>query len=402
VDIDKIRRENFRLALQDDSSPRHQQFYSPNSSGKRASGGGGAANSNATNNPSSATNTLSVNPIITPTQQSLSSMNLNSSMGSYKRGGILRHVPSAEVMETLSRMRAETRWQRLEDDSAHSPTSSYLVLTPQRPFYMLWATKRFTSLLGYLVHDLIAYEFSVLFGPHVQAVQRVENALEEVATSQGLKAPQHMVLSLPRRDGHEAMVSLHVFPVFEGQHSTPASSAFIPRLPNISSMSQALVTPSSPPQNPLLQQLTPQKVVAGAETDVAPNPMTRAKDSGSDDSSSAVYATPSGPSSTQPPTDVSMSVCSDSTTDETPFADTDTHAHILRSVLSESRVTTPQSHTPMSAVNGSNKFHNASSHNTNNNNAKDTGKYYHGANNNGHGTDRKVAYLVLHFSTPRE
>lgn len=35
---------------------------------------------------------------------------------------------------------------------------AYLVLTPVRPFYMLWATRKWTQLTGYLVNDVIAYD----------------------------------------------------------------------------------------------------------------------------------------------------------------------------------------------------------------------------------------------------
>ena len=118
-------------------------------------------------------------------------------------------------METLSRMQSEPRWAKLEQDSMSHATCSYLVLTAQSPFFMLWASRRWTQLTGYLVNDIIAYEVAALFGVHTQNAARVESLCEVVVNSQGARSPQHTVLSIPRRDGLEALVSLHVFPVFE-------------------------------------------------------------------------------------------------------------------------------------------------------------------------------------------
>ena len=56
-------------------------------------------------------------------------------------------------------MKSEPNWSKLEDEGA------YLVLTPLRPFYMLWATRKWTQLTGYLVNDVIAYDICTLLGP---------------------------------------------------------------------------------------------------------------------------------------------------------------------------------------------------------------------------------------------
>ena len=56
-----------------------------------------------------------------------------------------RKPPSAEVIASLLLMQSEPRWSKLEDEGA------YLVLTPLRPFYMLWATKKWTQLMGKFV-----------------------------------------------------------------------------------------------------------------------------------------------------------------------------------------------------------------------------------------------------------
>ena len=56
-------------------------------------------------------------------------------------------------------MQSEPRWSKLEDEGA------YLVLTPLRPFYMLWATKKWTQLMGtcvcfvLFVNNCVVYTF---------------------------------------------------------------------------------------------------------------------------------------------------------------------------------------------------------------------------------------------------
>jgi len=52
-------------------------------------------------------------------------------------------------------MRNEPKWTGLDEDGA------YLVLSPSGPFLVLWATKRWTQLTGYLVNDVIG-QFSAV------------------------------------------------------------------------------------------------------------------------------------------------------------------------------------------------------------------------------------------------
>ncbi len=217
IDIEKIQKENFRLALQEDSSPRNPMI----------SGVSGSQRSSMKKSTSSKMfSPFSSSP--TPT----TSMKRNSS--------IIRHVPSAEVMETLSLMKAEAKWSKLEDESSNTPTGSYLVVTATRPFYMLWATKRWTQLMGYLVNDIIAYELSVLFGPHMQTIMKVENMLDLIVNSNGNIGPLHIVLPLPRRDGKEAMISLHMFPVYESfGHGGPSSVSSTPSTTSAASYVQS-------------------------------------------------------------------------------------------------------------------------------------------------------------------
>ena len=63
---------------------------------------------------------------------------------------IHRTPPSAEVIASLLLMRSESGWSKLEDEGA------YLVVTPLRPFFMLWATRKWTQLTGmpFLFHLL--------------------------------------------------------------------------------------------------------------------------------------------------------------------------------------------------------------------------------------------------------
>jgi hypothetical protein len=70
-----------------------------------------------------------------------------------------RKPPSPEVIASLLLMKSEPCWSKLEDEGA------YLVLTPLRPFFMLWATRKWTQLTGYLVNDVIASDICTLLGP---------------------------------------------------------------------------------------------------------------------------------------------------------------------------------------------------------------------------------------------
>jgi hypothetical protein len=53
------------------------------------------------------------------------------------------------LIAALSVMRSEPKWTGLDDDGAS------LVLSPSGPFLVLWATKRWTQLTGYLVNDVL-------------------------------------------------------------------------------------------------------------------------------------------------------------------------------------------------------------------------------------------------------
>lgn len=90
----------------------------------------------------------------------------NSAIISRSNGGILmghthsRAPPSPAVMATLSVMQSELNWSNLEEEG-----SAYLVVTSASPYFILWSTKKFTQLTGFLVNDVIAYDFDILSGP---------------------------------------------------------------------------------------------------------------------------------------------------------------------------------------------------------------------------------------------
>lgn len=201
VDFDKINAENLRLSVLQENTQSNQ--------------GNGAYSGK-------------ISQLLSSPFHNSEKGGLGSSSGSSRRNQmILRHVPSPEVMETLSLMKSESKWAKLEDESTFSTTNSnvhsnaYLVVTAQRPYFMLWATKKWSQMMGYLVNDIIAYELSVVFGPQTQNIKKLESLLDAVNEGN----PQHMVLPIRRRDGKEFLVSLHMFPIFDsGSMSSEASS----------------------------------------------------------------------------------------------------------------------------------------------------------------------------------
>jgi hypothetical protein len=89
------------------------------------------------------------------------------------------------VIASLLLMKSEPAWSKLEDEGA------YLVLTPLRPFFMLWATRKWTQLTGYLVNDVIAYDICTLLGPKAD-----HSAFEEALEAAGSAGKaQHIMVS---------------------------------------------------------------------------------------------------------------------------------------------------------------------------------------------------------------
>ena len=153
-----------------------------------------------------------------------------------------RKPPSPEVIASLLLMKSEARWSKLEDEGA------YLVLTPLRPFYMLWATRKWTQLTGFLVNDVIAYDICTLLGPKadhfafeecletVGAYGRTEHIMVGAVLLCVLYSIVYLIYALIlhmlllvlctqttiyRRDGKPLQLSVHMFPVFD---SSPGSS----------------------------------------------------------------------------------------------------------------------------------------------------------------------------------
>jgi hypothetical protein len=70
-----------------------------------------------------------------------------------------RKAPSPTLMNALSVMKNEYRWAKLEEQGA------YLITSPEPPFIILWATKKWTQLTGYVLNDILAEDISILSGP---------------------------------------------------------------------------------------------------------------------------------------------------------------------------------------------------------------------------------------------
>lgn len=129
-------------------------------------------------------------------------------------------MPSPELMETLNVLKGESNWGKLED-----LTDSYLVITPEAPYYMLWATRKWSQLLGYFINDILAQEISSLFqGPNVLFEKILTSILPKVTMGQ----VDHLMTPIYRRDGKELLVSIHFFPVYDSTRSDFFEEGLLP------------------------------------------------------------------------------------------------------------------------------------------------------------------------------
>lgn len=115
-----------------------------------------------------------------------------------------RNPPNAELIKELRKIQGEPQLRMLEDQGA------LLLLSPLSPYYMLWATRNWTQLTGYLVNDVVAYDINLLFGPQTDD-QKIQHLLSLLHFGE----PQHLMMNIYRRDGQLLEVSAHLFPIFD-------------------------------------------------------------------------------------------------------------------------------------------------------------------------------------------
>ena len=113
-----------------------------------------------------------------------------------------RNAPSRELIEAVSAMKAEVQWSKLEDDGA------YVIITPIAPYYMLWATKRWTQVMGYFVNDLLGLDISLLFGPKTD-VMALLSLLSTMITGHSL----HIMVRIILFSDIAPLLHIHLFRV---------------------------------------------------------------------------------------------------------------------------------------------------------------------------------------------
>jgi hypothetical protein len=193
INYDQLHDESLKKAFT-------QQFLSTSSSGGMMPGSGGAVNTKPGANNHLLHSELNISP------------RFNSS---YLTNSFGKITPSKELIESVNAMKLDKNWSKLEGDG------SYIVLSPYQPFYMVWATKKWTQSMGYFIHDLLGVEISLLYGPKTD-VMGILRSFERVMYGQ----PQHLMCPLYRRDGRELLFSLNFYPVFDSSGLERKPSTF--------------------------------------------------------------------------------------------------------------------------------------------------------------------------------
>lgn len=98
----------------------------------------------------------------------------------------VRPPPSSALIDSLMQMQRESRWQRFEDFC-----EGVLVLTPEPPYCILWATKKWTLLTGYLLNEVLALDVDVLTGARTDK-RRLRGCFDVAKTGQ----VAHIVVSV--------------------------------------------------------------------------------------------------------------------------------------------------------------------------------------------------------------
>lgn len=121
-----------------------------------------------------------------------------------------RHPPTAAMLSALLPMQLERRWMRLEEEGA------FVIISAEAPFYILWATKKWSKLTGYLINEVLSFHISLIMGPQKEC-ERFLKALENVLDGNSV----HLVCSNYRRDKSGYRNSIHMFPVYEASLDSP-------------------------------------------------------------------------------------------------------------------------------------------------------------------------------------
>jgi hypothetical protein len=115
-------------------------------------------------------------------------------------------LSNGKILSSLNIMRLETGWEKLADEGA------FVIITFEKPYFILWATKKFTQLTGYLVNDVLASSFENLL--NTKTDMDVFNNFFD-----GIDRVNHCMLNLSIRDGTSLHFSLHSFPIYNSNNS---------------------------------------------------------------------------------------------------------------------------------------------------------------------------------------
>eukprot|EP01035_Chromulina_nebulosa_P017731 gene17731-23323_t len=96
-----------------------------------------------------------------------------------------KHPPSAQLLSALSKMQSESNWMRLEEDGG-----AFLIVANEEPYYIVWATKAWSKMTGYLLNEILACDVSVIEGKSSD-----RGLLTEAIFSAALGVPRHVVVS---------------------------------------------------------------------------------------------------------------------------------------------------------------------------------------------------------------
>eukprot|EP01038_Epipyxis_sp_PR26KG_P009397 gene9397-12656_t len=155
--------------------------------------------------------------------------------------------PSSAIMSTLALMQSETLWGRLEDDD-----SAHLVISAHAPFYILWATRKWTQLTGFLLNEVIALDVEdhfPLYGVNTNHQLFIKKLNDVGITCYA----QHLLTTVYKRDTKPFLASLHFYPIFNSNTISPdmrqthanTSKGIIPSRPSSINMRSSSLTSST-------------------------------------------------------------------------------------------------------------------------------------------------------------
>lgn len=115
-------------------------------------------------------------------------------------------LTNGKILSSLNIMRLESGWEKLAEEGA------FVIITFDKPYFILWATKKFTLLTGYLVNDVLASSFENLLS--IKTDMGVFNNFFD-----NIDRVNHCMLNLVIRDGTSLTFSLHSFPVYNSNNN---------------------------------------------------------------------------------------------------------------------------------------------------------------------------------------